>query len=512
MAAVTSPLDVSAPSRREVAAIWGRHLLSLYLPANALLFLWTGPHAWYVAFLFMAPLVLAHQLDCAPRTERRQPPDALPSWPFDALVYGLAALQFWLIVELVRLFSVQGIFSFDAILTFVVVGGSSGFSIVTAHELIHRRKRWERSLGRLLLCTVLYEHFFTEHIRGHHARVGTPDDPATARFGESYEAFFRRTVPGQFRSAWRLECDRLGDPAMGLFDRRMLHHRVVHGLVLEWGLALAILGAFGFAALFAFLLQAFSAVRLLEAVNYFEHWGLTRRGSRPRPEDSWDTHSWFTYYALIGLTRHADHHSVATRPYQKLRVHDEAPLLPVGYIGTIDLLMGRNAEYQQLAAEELAGRGLGPFADGAPEDGRDAAGRLRAAQAEEAGTGRAPGPHRPPLEAALGPGARRPRDRRPPPRHHRGRPVGDRRRRDGLPVAPGLPRVDPRQLRARVRRPPAHRRARGREPLVGARLCGDPRRRVRLERLRLEDPASVERDPVSRAHVETVPRQCSRRP
>jgi alkane 1-monooxygenase len=395
MAAVTTAVEVSAPSRREVAGIWGWHLLSLYLPVNALVFLWTGPHAWYVAFLFMAPLVLAHQLDWAPHQERRQPPDALPAWPFDALVYGLAALQFWLIVELVRLFGAQGVFSFDAILAFLVVGGSSGFSIVTAHELIHRRKRWERNLGRLLLCTVLYEHFFTEHIRGHHARVGTPDDPATARFGESYEAFFRRTLPGQFRSAWRLECDRLGDPEMGLLDRRMLHSRVVHGLALEWGLALAILAAFGFAAFFAFLLQAFAAVRLLEAVNYFEHWGLTRRGPRARPEDSWDTHSWFTYYALIGLTRHADHHAAATRPYQKLRVHEEAPLLPAGYIGTVDLVMGRNADFQQLAAVELAARRLGPFAAedpsalGAP---RDATARLRSVQATEAGSGRARGP------------------------------------------------------------------------------------------------------------------------
>jgi len=410
MAAVTTPLDVSAPSRREVAAIWGGHLLSLYLPANALLFLWTGPHAWYVAFLFMVPLVVAHQLDCAPRYERRQPLEGLPAWPFDALVYGLAAVQLLLIVELVRLFSVQGFFSFDAIIAFLVVGGSSGFSIVTAHELSHRRKRWERNLGRLLLCTVLYEHFFTEHVRGHHARVGTPEDPATARFGESYEAFFRRTVPGQFRSAWRLELVRLGDPEMGLFDRRMLRNRIVHGLALEWGLALAILSAFGVAAFFAFLLQALSAVRLLEAVNYFEHWGLTRRGPRPSPEDSWDTHSWFTYYALIGLTRHADHHSAATRPYQRLRVREEAPLLPAGYIGTVDLVMGRNADFQQLATQELARRGLGPFdpraaADDAPaaasdastaasdaSTGTEALDLLRRAQAGEAGPPREPGP------------------------------------------------------------------------------------------------------------------------
>ncbi len=59
---------------------------------------------------------------------------------------------------------------------------------------------------------------YTEHLRGHHVRVGTPDDPATARFGEAYEPFFRRTVPAQFRSAWRLELTRLGDAEMSLFN------------------------------------------------------------------------------------------------------------------------------------------------------------------------------------------------------------------------------------------------------------------------------------------------------
>lgn len=41
-------------------------------------------------------------------------------------------------------------------------------------------------LGRALIWTVTYDHFFVEHARGHHARVATEDDPATSRFGETY--------------------------------------------------------------------------------------------------------------------------------------------------------------------------------------------------------------------------------------------------------------------------------------------------------------------------------------
>jgi alkane 1-monooxygenase len=383
---------VPAPTPGEVATLWARHLLSLYIPVATLLFLWTGPHAWYTALAFMWPMVVAHQLDCAPRFERRQPAAALPAWPFDALVYLLAGLQLVIVASTILLFRQQGIFSFDMLMVLLLVGGSSGFSIITAHELIHRRSRAQQALGRVLLGSVLYEHFYTEHLRGHHVRVGTPDDPATARFGEAFEPFFRRTVPAQLRSAWRLEKRRLGDPDMSLFDRRMLRHRVLHGLALEWGFALAVLLAFGLPSFVAFLLQAFMAVRLLEAVNYFEHWGLVRRGPRVRPVDSWDTHSWFTYYGLVGLSRHADHHAWPARPYQQLRVFDEAPILPMGYVGMTDLVIAQNGEFQRLAAEELGRRRLGAFApieapgpgdSLAPVSSVDAQARLAAAQAAE---------------------------------------------------------------------------------------------------------------------------------
>jgi len=347
----------------ETLGLFVRHLLSLLLPVNALIFLFTGPHPWYIAPMFLFPTFIALFLDVGPKVERRQPDPEMPAWPFDLLVYVLAALQLAAIWGIGRLFATQDVFSVDMIMMVVVVGGSSGFSIITAHELIHRRRPWERNLGRLLLCTVLQEHFFTEHLRGHHARVGLAEDPATARFGESYRDFYRRTVPAQLASAWKLERRRLGDEGMSPFDRRMLKNRILHGMLLGWAIALGLFVTYGFAALVAFLIQAFMASRLLEAVNYFEHWGLVRRGSRVRPRDSWDTHSWFTYYSLVGLSRHADHHYEQTRPYQQLRVHDDVPMLPVGYVGMVDMVMERNEEFQQLATEELRRCGLGPFED-----------------------------------------------------------------------------------------------------------------------------------------------------
>lgn len=356
----------SASFRRPVWATWLLHLLVFAIPLSAVIFVWSGPHAWYIAPLFIIPLAVIQWVDTRPWFELGQPEEALPDQPFDLLVYALALLHFVMLAGLIHLFSQQSIFSLDAVTVFVVVGGSSGFSIITAHELIHRRQAKAQWLGRLMLCSVLYEHFYTEHLRGHHVRVGLAEDPATARYGETYREFWRRTVPGQFRSAWKLECTRLGEADMSIFDGRILANRVFHGLLLGWGIAFGILLFFGWTVFVAYLLQAFVAVRLLEAVNYFEHWGLERSGRRVRPVDSWDTHSGFTYYGLVGLSRHADHHSFPSRSFQELRVWEEAPVLPVGYIALVDMVMANNDEFIRIAKEELRRRELGPFAS---EDG-----------------------------------------------------------------------------------------------------------------------------------------------
>lgn len=207
-----------------------------------------------------------------------------------------------------------------------------------------------------------YDHFATEHVRGHHARVGTEADPATARYGETFEDFWKRTVPGQLRSAWRIENKRLGDEEMKWHDPRILRSTVLHGILAETALVAVAVAVFGPWALLVFFGQASTAVRLLEAVNYFEHYGLRRVGKKVRPVDSWDSDSWFTLFALVGLSRHADHHAYASRPFQALRPWEESPKLPSGYVVTTLMVIFANGRLRKLLGAELQRRQLGPFA------------------------------------------------------------------------------------------------------------------------------------------------------
>jgi alkane 1-monooxygenase len=258
----------------------------------------------------------------------------------------------------------QSFVSMDTIAGMIAVGSSSAYSgIVVGHELIHRTNKIAQTFGRLIFVTVLYEHFYTEHVRGHHVRVGTTEDPATARFGETFARFYIRTVPAQFKSAWRLETARLGDVDMKWYDPRLLRSRVVHGLLTEAVLLGVAVHFAGLAGLGIIVLQAWWATRALEVVNYFEHWGITRTTPSVKPMHSWDTHSKFTYYALTGLSRHADHHAFASRPYQKLRVWEESPKLPAGYLAMFPLVLGRNQRFQELMTAELRKKKLGPFAE-----------------------------------------------------------------------------------------------------------------------------------------------------
>ena len=78
---------------------------------------------------------------------------------------------------------------------------------------------------------------------------------------------------------------------------------------------------------------------LLETVNYIEHYGLSRRQNergnyeRTMPNHSWNSDHIIGRLMLFELSRHSDHHYMASRKYQVLRHHDHSPQMPTGYPG-----------------------------------------------------------------------------------------------------------------------------------------------------------------------------------
>ncbi len=227
--------------------------------------------------------------------------------------------------------------TWESIGLFAALGlGTGGIGITFAHEMVHQRNRWERLAGELLLVSVGYGHFATEHVFGHHVTVATPKDPVTARKGQDLYSFTVRAVGRELLSAWAIERGRLARSGRPVWHHTNPFWRYGLGTAAFLGLSWALAGPFG---LVLFAVQSLVAIYQLEAVNYVEHYGLTRRYlgegrfERVRPHHSWNASDTVTNWTLINLQRHSDHHYRPDRRFPLLQHHpiDEAPHLPFSY-------------------------------------------------------------------------------------------------------------------------------------------------------------------------------------
>ncbi|MGL5008350.1 MAG: alkane 1-monooxygenase, partial [Paracoccaceae bacterium] len=215
-----------------------------------------------------------------------------------------------------------------------VVSGTIGINY--AHELMHQKPAVERWLADLLLASVLYSHFRSEHLRVHHLYVGTTRDPVTAHYNEGFHRFFPRVLWQSFQSAFKAEAAMLARKGLGPehFSNPFWRY-----LVLQLGMLIIAAWIGGPMGPLLFIWQAFVAIWQLELVNYIEHYGLTRRHlgegryEHVLPRHSWNAAHRASTWLLINLQRHSDHHYKPDRRFPLLQTYDaeEAPQLPYGY-------------------------------------------------------------------------------------------------------------------------------------------------------------------------------------
>jgi len=284
-------------------------------------------------------------LDLAIGMDASNPPDSVIKWLeqdryYRWCTYLYIPIQYAGLVFACWMWSHGNLSTLEDVGLTLTVAMVSGIAINTAHELGHKRDSLERWLSKVALAQSGYGHFFIEHNRGHHVRVATPEDPASARLGESFYRFLPRTVLGSLRSAWELERVRLRRVGTSMLSPK-------NDILNAWSMTLVLFAAlvaiFGVVVLPYLLIQAVIGFSLLEVVNYLEHYGLLRqrredgRFERTRPEHSWNSNSAASNVLLYHLQRHSDHHANPIRRYQALRHVDDAPQLPTGYAGMIVL-------------------------------------------------------------------------------------------------------------------------------------------------------------------------------
>jgi alkane 1-monooxygenase len=277
--------------------------------------------------------------------DAENPPDSIIKWLeqdryYRWCTYVFIPVQYAGLIFACYMWADGGLSTLDSIGLALTMAMVSGIAINTAHELGHKRADLEKWLSKVALAQSGYGHFFIEHNRGHHVRVATPEDPASARLGESFWAFLPRTVWGSLSSAWGIERARLQRTGHSPWS---VHNDILQAWAMTVGLFAALAIAFGPVVLPYLLLQAVLGFSLLEVVNYLEHYGLRRkkkedgRYERCLPQHSWNSNNVASNVLLYHLQRHSDHHANPTRRYQALRHVDEAPQLPTGYAGMIVL-------------------------------------------------------------------------------------------------------------------------------------------------------------------------------
>lgn len=284
-------------------------------------------------------------LDVIVGMDADNPPDSVLKWLeqdryYRWCTYAFIPVQYAGLVLACWLWSSGDLTTVDKLGLAFTMAMVSGIAINTAHELGHKRASMERWLSKVALAQSGYGHFFIEHNRGHHVRVATPEDPASARLGESFWAFLPRTVVGSLRSSWELEQERLARTGSGPWTYK---NDILNAWAMTLVLYVALIAAFGWVVLPYLLIQSVVGASLLEVVNYLEHYGLLRsrredgRYERTAPEHSWNSNNVASNVMLYHLQRHSDHHANPTRRYQALRHMDDAPQLPTGYAGMIVL-------------------------------------------------------------------------------------------------------------------------------------------------------------------------------
>lgn len=319
-------------------------MLSVLWPLKPLIGIWlhatTGNQAWLLLPLFTG-YVVAPLVDMVLGQDNNNPPEAVVpqldnDFYYRFLTYAVVPLHFVTLIGAAWWAGTRDLSWWAFAGLAVVAGITSGLGINTGHELGHKKSRLERWLAKIVLAVPVYGHFWIEHNRGHHRDVATPEDPASARMGESIYRFAAREIPGAFLRAWAIEKERLERRGKGVWDA---DNQILQSLGLAAVLQLGLVILFGLKMIPFLFIHNVCAWWQLTSANYIEHYGLLRlkdesgKYERCQPYHSWNSNHIFSNLVLFHLERHSDHHAHPLRRYQSLRHFDNLPTLPNGYFG-----------------------------------------------------------------------------------------------------------------------------------------------------------------------------------
>tara|TARA_B110000285_G_scaffold157176_1_gene175323 strand:+ start:947 stop:1984 length:1038 start_codon:yes stop_codon:yes gene_type:complete len=253
---------------------------------------------------------------------------------FDLTLYLIIPLHLFVIYDFLVTVSVSGLATSDLIANILMMGTILGVNgINVGHELGHKTdKPFKMFLAHIMLASTIQNHFIPYHNGGHHRDIGTPEDLTSAKEGDNFYFFALRSQIGGYFKTWKLESQRLKSEGKSTAWNPMIIYTLIPLLLL-----VIICYFFDFNTTLIYFITSVYGISVLEAQNYFSHYGLRRkmqengRYERVKPKHSWNSDHIIGRVLLFELTRHSDHHHMGAKPFQVLDSKQDSPLLPFGY-------------------------------------------------------------------------------------------------------------------------------------------------------------------------------------
>lgn len=197
-----------------------------------------------------------------------------------------------------------------------------------AHELLHRKDRFERILGHALTGTAGYPILGYEHLR-HHRLRGSTSEAEWPKLSDSVWTFGGRRLG-------RLASETVGRRGTAWFGSSA--SPTVRGLRVGLTATMLTCAAFGAAGGWAgatvYALTALFVAGGVQLVTYMQHWGL---GDDHLPDSrsrdlAWEDDCRFEAWLTMSMSVHQTHHFDAGRPYYSLAPTPGSPRVPTGYV------------------------------------------------------------------------------------------------------------------------------------------------------------------------------------
>lgn len=321
------------------------YAFGLVAPITVALYFWTGENSLATLFPIVFFYLFVPTLDILIGEDPFNPPEevvaAMSADGYYRRLLHVAVAVFYFSFFVVIWFAGTQPLPWWAFLALAYGAGLLHGDVLTiGHELGHKTNAADRRFAQIINALIGYGHFCIEHNRGHHVQVSTPEDPASARMGESIYAFALRELPGALKRGLAHEAERLKRRGKSFWSTE---NEVLQSYAITLVIAVTVIALFGLKMIPFLIIHHLIGWYALTQANYVEHYGLLRQKlptgkyQPVEPRHSWNTNHIVSNLMSFHLQRHSDHHANALRPYQALRNFPDLPRLPSGYPGCYGL-------------------------------------------------------------------------------------------------------------------------------------------------------------------------------